>query len=565
LAAGIIERGVRDLNRFASKHLVVLFVILAMVVVVGCGQGQDAGEDTADTGEETEETKEPEEEKEPEGPSRVVVAQGSGAASWDPPQDWNTAPEWVINNAYDCLLFTSADGSEYVPMLATDWERLDEVTLRMNLREGVKFHDGTDFDAEDVKYHYERIRDGDRETYIVTNQYDFFEDIVIHDPYTLDFVTPEPDSLLLNKLSQTACGIVSKEYVEEVGPEGVHKSPMGTGPWKLKDWGRDEFVLFERNDDYWGEKPEFEEFEFKVIPEPSTRVAELLTGGVDITYEIRPQDKDRIDAKDNLETFWAKTDRGYSLYPRMGVNPQFEGEPELDREFATEDPRVREAIELALNKEELREVTGGNGEPYRARMFEPVPEANPDLYGPEANLYDPDKAKQILEEAGYAEGEPTLVFHASSAYPTGDIARVIEKMLEDVGFTVELKLLDTQTFNTEIYFPRRTQELILLGLGGNMNPFFGTLSFHSSRRESYGGVGAGSEEIDNLLNCAWTTVLDDDKRIGCYHEAQQLIADRRMVIGLFQISRLWGVNADKVEYTPRYDNHIKGVDIKKAD
>ncbi|MEX2355778.1 MAG: ABC transporter substrate-binding protein [Thermaerobacterales bacterium] len=496
-----------------------------------------------------------------EGPFKVVVAQAADAASWDPPQDWNTAPEWLISNAYDCLLFKSPDSGSFEPKLATSWEQIDDLTFRVHLREGVKFHDGTELTAEDVKFHYERIAEGPRELYIVTDQYKFFDEIVIHDDYTFDFVTPAPDSLLLQKLSQTACGIVSKDYVEEVGPDGVHREPMGTGAYKLVEWVRGEHVTFEANEDWWGGKPDVDEFEFRIIEEASTRVAELLTGGVDLTYGILPQDEDRLNAKDNLSTVWSPTDRGYQLYTRIEVHPDYVGDPELDREFATFDPRVREAIELAIDKYALRDIAGGEGEAFRARLFKPLPEAHPDLYGPQANLYDPDRARAILQEAGYGDGEPTLVFHASAAWPGEDIALAVGDMLEQVGFNVDLRILDTTTFNQEIYFPRRTQELVLLGLGGQMNPFFALFSFRCV--QTAGNYGYCNEELDPLIESAWEEVHDDARRYEMYQEASYIIAEDRPVIGLFQTSQLWGIN-DRIEYTPRTDNHIFGAEIKRA-
>src|SRR5690606_17416833 len=155
-------------------------------------------------------------------------------------------------------------------------------------REGIKFVDGTELTAADVKFHYERVRDGSREQYIVRDQYQFFTDIVIHDDYTLDFITPAPDAELESKLSQTGCGIPSKAFVEANGAEAPSDYPVRTGPYILEEWEKDERVVYRANPDYWRGEPRVKEFIFRNIPEASTRLAELLTGGVDVTFGLNP-------------------------------------------------------------------------------------------------------------------------------------------------------------------------------------------------------------------------------------------------------------------------------------
>jgi len=540
-----------------------MVLLLALVLVLGACTTEEA--EPPATGGEAEEPTTPAE------PVRIVVAQDEGAVSWDPPQDWETPSEWLIENAYDYLFIRSADGSDWVPQLAKSWERLDDYTIRFDLVDNAKFHDGTPLTCEDVKYHYERIINGTRELYIVHDQYQWIDTLTCVDDHTIDIKSDEPDSLFMWKLAQTntGAGIPSKAYVEEVGPEGIHRKPMGSGLFKLKDWARDEYVLFEVNRDYWNQSaiPNYDELMFKIIPEPSTRAAELLAGNVDIAWKLTPQDKDRVDNNDGTHASWSLSDVGYQLAVRTGVNPNYEGDPKLDRKFTTEDWRIRKAIELALDKTALRDIVGGDGQPFRARNFEPLPEANPDLYGPEANLYDPEEATALIQEAGYGPGEAKLVFHARSAYPDADIARAIESMLEDVGFDVELIILDNQTFNSDVYFPRKSQELMLNGLGGNMNPFFLSFGFSSARVNEYGRVenvpdiDNYHERVDSLLNTAWTTVSDDKKRIGAYHEAFSLIAEARARgIGLFQVSTLWGLS-DRVDFSPRFDENIMGENI----
>ncbi len=544
-----------------SKWMLVVMLALFVLLSLSCAPAVDPDEPDPD---ENDVDVEPEE---PTEPRRIIVAQGTGVGSWDPPVDWSSPGEWIIDNAYDRLLDSTADASDKEPLLAHSWETIDEVTTRFYLREEVEFHDGTEFTAEDVKFHFERVRDGTREQYIQQPVFQFFEDIVIHDPYTLDFVTPEPDTLLLTRLHMTGSGIVSKDYVESVGTDEVHRSPMGTGPFKLVDWARDEFVLFEANNNYWGGRPDYDELEFRIIPEASTRVAELLTEGVDIVHQVPPADWDRVRNASGVNLIESPTGQSFLLLPRLGRHPNYEGEPELDRDFTTEDVRIREAIELAIDKKSLIEIAGGIGEPIRHRTFYPLPEANPDLYGDQANLYNPDRAEELIEEAGYAPGEAELVFHARSVFPQEDIARVITDMLEEVGFEVDLRILDQATFDSEIYQPRRTQELSLQPLGGGFSPRWGVELYTSDWLTASTTLGSHESEavqrIDELVNIAFTETLDNERRLNAYHEVASIVAEERINIALFHAFKMWGIN-ENINWTPRVDEMIRGQDISLA-
>lgn len=495
-------------------------------------------------------------------PLRVVVAQDRDAEDWDPPVGWQTESEWIEMNAYDCLLFRNATHADYVAGLATRWERVGDLTMRFHLRRNVRFHDGSPFTADDVKFHYDRIKAGPRERYIVQPQYLFFSEIVVRDPFTVDVVTEAPNTLLLDLMSQTGCGIVSRAYFQRTSRDVLHRAPMGTGPYRLREWVKGERVVLEANRDYWAGKPDVDELIFRIIPEASTRVAELLTSGVDITYKMVQQEEARIKARSNLSAVWGVIDRGYMLFPRIQVNPRYRGTPELDRKFVTDDARVREAIELAIDKYKLRDLIQPGGEAFRSRLFAPTPEANPDLWGRKANLYSPQRARELLAEAGYNSSQ-RLVMHAHDQFPSGDLARAIAQMLRQVGLNIDLRVLDLNTFNTTIYFPRRTQDLILLDLGGNTKPFFGLFSFHTQQALGAAGYGGGKVQLDRLIDCAFQDVRDNDRRIRCYHRANQVIADERYVIGLIQTQQLWGIST-RLRYTPRIDNHIFGAEFKRA-
>ncbi len=545
-------------NLLKDKRLFGLVVILLALIVVGliaCGPA--ATPDEPEEPEEPVEPDEPEEPEEPEEPIRIVVAQADDVKSWDPPQDWVTAANWVTMNAYDSLLFPDAESGEFIPELATSWERIDELTMRFHLREGVKFHNGVEFTADAVKYNIERVQQGTREEFIVHNEWLWIDEVRVIDDYTVDIITEEPDTLVLHKLASAVMGYVEPGHAEAVGLEGLHREPMGTGPFFFVEWVRDEHVLLEANPDHY-DAPGIDEIMYRSIPEASTRVAELLTGGVHVVHVIPPADWDRVEAASGVAAVERPTGTAYLLIPRMAVHPDYGGIPELDREFTTEDLRIREAIELAIDKHAIISLVGDIGQPIRHRLFPPVPEANPDLYGQAANLYDPERARELIGEAGYAPGEAQIVFHARGVFPQEDIARTITDMLEDVGFDVDLILMDPSSFASDVYHPRKTQELILLPLGGGYNPRWGVFGYQMALADQYGLPAR--EETDELINICFTETMDNDRRIQAYHEIARIVAEERWNIGLFHEFTKWGVD-ERLDWLPRVDMAIRGRDM----
>ena len=164
------------------------------------------------------------------------------------------------------------------------------------------------------------------------------------------------------------------------------------------------------------------------------------------------------------------------------------------------------------------------GEAFRTRMFRPLPEANPNLWGHAANLYNLEPARQLLQEAGFRAGEPRLVFGVADTWPDNDLARSITQMLERAGFSIDLRLEDFNTFLNDIFFPAASQELMLTHIGGNPNPFFALRSLTTARGSGYSLGNAG---LDRIIRCAASEVSDNQKRLDCFYRANQEIVDQR--------------------------------------
>jgi peptide/nickel transport system substrate-binding protein len=489
--------------------------------------------------------------------NQIVVAQGQGVENWDPPAGWDTASEWIEMNVYDCLVYPDRESGEIVGWLAESWENVDDTTWRLQLREGVTFHDGTPFTAEDAKFSIDRILEGSREQFIVYNQWQFVDEVTILDDYTIEITTDEPDPSFLSALAGTGCGVVSKDYVERVGDDGLANAGMGTGPFKLVEYDRDEFVILEANEDWWGGKPEIDRLVFRVIPEISTRVAELLTGGVDIAPGILPQDWDRIESDPRLEIETYLTDRVYGLTIAHAPPPGVDA-------VATSIPEIREAIDLAIDREELIDLAGG-GVATQTRLTPPIPcwdAVDPPLY--DTNPYDPERAREVLASTGYPDvpGGPTITLHGTFGQYIAqrEIAETIAAMLEDVGFEVELDIREFSTFRETVY-RGNNEELMLQSLGNfTTDPWLFILNYDSRFGERIPTRGRFSNPELDTLAAAANVEMNPERRCELVAEYAQMVADFRPTIELLQMEDALAI-PEAVSWTPPSDGMLLFVNL----
>ncbi len=451
--------------------------------------------------------------------------------------------EAVAVNIYDYLYFRDK-GGELQPALATDWELIDDYTWRFYLREGVKFHNGEEFNAQSVKVTLERVAQDSG----LTNHthYSTIEKVEIIDDYTVDIITNVPDPILINRISRTGSGMLPPEYFQEVGMEGFIQNPIGTGPYKFVEWQRDGYVRLEVFEDYWRGTPEISEVEFRVIPEASTRISELLTGGVDIALEIPPFEKPRIDSRDGKRTIDSPTIRVMLLYVRL-----MEGYP-------TEDLKIRMAIDLAIDRQLIiDEFLEGAGTPVRSRLLPGAFGFNERLY--DVDVYNPTRAKHLLREAGYEDGGPTIEImgpHDRHAVDR-EVLEAIGAMLEEVGFDVNLEILSWSAVTSRVA-DRDHSEVRWANLANTL--WDGGLAVDYLRYErSDDVIGFDSPEYSELVLAAAQN-MDLEEREKQYQKIAEWIAEERLMIHLFQLDTIYGVD-ESVIWEPRVDEMIWVYDI----
>lgn len=451
------------------------------------------------------------------------------------------------------------------PGLAESWKPINETTWEFKLRKGVKFHDGGDFTAEDVKFTIERLPNVPNSPSSFAGAVGAVKEVEIVDDYTVRIHSDKPAPLTPRDFASFA--IVSKKAVEGKGTEDFNSgvATIGTGPYKLVEWARGDKIVYERNEDYWGEKPEWTMITVRPITNDGTRVAALKSGDVDLINFVPPADVKHMDADKKLALHKSSSTRLIYLHidtdreetPMVtGNNGEKIKNPYLDL-------RVRKAISKAINREAIV-----------ARIMEglaiPASQMLPDGYeGTSTNLkpekYDPKGAKALLAEAGYPDGFKIVIHGPNDRYVNdGDIAQAIAQMLTKVGIKTEVN-----TMPKAVYFGKASAlefSLMLVGWATDTGEHSNCVKSLLHTFDKDGGYGKSNRgrysnpEVDRLLEEALVTV-DPAKHNELLVKSVELGMDDLGIIPIhFQVS-VWGTKKGLV-YNGRTDGYTLPHEIK---
>lgn len=475
----------------------------------------------------------------------LTVAQTVDIPGFDPHDHGLTAVEAVLTNIFDYLMFRDADGT-IQPALATGYEQVDDLTWRFTLRDDVVWHDGEPFTGEDVKFSFERVaRDS---TLFEHDSFRQITEVEVVGPHEILIRTEGPDPVLLSRISRKGAAIVPAHVIEAVGWEGFSVAPVGTGPFRFVEWVRDDRVVFEAYPDHWRGAPAWDRLVFRAIPENATRIGELITGAVDIAVNVPSQDVERIAAADGVTVVSQPTTRIMMLLFNTADDKP------------TSDPRVREAIELAIDKELLIEVVAdGFGVPVGARVSPGVNAAPMKYY--DQNAYDPERAVALLAEAGYGPGELTVALQGPAGrYPgDADTLAVVQVMLEAVGVNSTVESLEWSAYNSRIWGANNVENVALIGLANSL--FDGWFALRTLPCDGAYALRTNwcNPAFDQLLADAEFN-LDLEERARQIEAAYDIVTAERPMIALFQIDALVGV-AERIDWQPRPDEMIWAFDI----
>ncbi|PQO22329.1 ABC transporter substrate-binding protein [Rhodobacteraceae bacterium WD3A24] len=451
-------------------------------------------------------------------PGVLIVGQIAEPQSLDPHAVTAVNDFRILMNVYDGLVRYAPGTLQVEPALATDWEISDDGTVyTFDLREGVEFHDGTPFDAEAVVFNFERMLD-EEHPYHDTGPFplSFFfsavDEVEAVDDGTVRFTLNEPYAPFLSNLAYPTGLIVSPEAVREHGDE-FGRNPVGTGAFTFAEWQSNQRVVVERNPDYWDGAPELQAVVFRPITDANTRVAEMLSGGIDLMVEVPPTSLSQFEGP------------GYNVIEQAGPHVWF---LILNlREGPFTDQRVRQAANYAVNKEALvNDVLEGTANVAAG----PTPPAfawahNEDL---EPYPYDPERARALLAEAGVENPEVTFYVTEGGSGMLDPVAMgtAIQADLEAVGFDVTIETYEWNTFlgrvNPGLEGEADMAEMAWMTNDPDTLPF---LTLRSAAMPDEGGFNSGyysNSEVDELLEQARRST-DQDERARLYREMQEIV------------------------------------------
>lgn len=426
----------------------------------------------------------------------------------------------ILMNMYDGLVRYKDGTLEVEPALATEWTISDDGKVyTFTLREGVTFHDGSAFDAEAVKFNFDRMLD-EAHPYHDTGPFplSFFfssvESVDVIDAQTVAFKLNAPYAPFLSNLAYPTGLIVSPAAVMEHGAD-FGRNPSGTGAFTFGEWRSNEAVVVQANPDYWDGAPELETVVFRPITDANTRTAEMLAGGIDLMVEVPPV---------ALSEFQGDT---YTVHEQAGPHVWFLILNAKEGPFA--DVRVRQAANYAINKEAIvNDVLEGTAEVAAG----PTPPAfawayNPDL---EPYPYDPEKARALLAEAGAEGAELTFYVTEGGSGMLDPVAMgtAIQADLEAVGLDVTIETYEWNTFlgNVNPGLEGKADMAEMAWMTNDPD----TLPFLALRTEAWpdkGGFNSGyysNPEVDALLDAA-RVQTDQDERARLYKEMQVIVQE----------------------------------------
>ncbi len=473
---------------------------------------------------------------------KMTISTPQDPGSWDPIDTFLVQWAAVSTNIFDGLTYRGPD-LKIVPGLAESWEELDEgKRLRFKLRQGVKFHNGEDFNAAAVKFTFERLLGEQGAKGPQRSNYTSIESIDVIDDYTVDLKLKAPDPVLLTKLAGYGGMIVPPKYITEKGEDNFNLNPVGTGAFKFTSYQPKVNIKLEANADYWGGAPKLSELEYRFIAEPATAVAELQAGRVDLVIPptIPIGMLPVIEADDKLEILSVP-------------GPTVDALRFNTRDGITADPKVRKAIIMAVDRATIvQSILAG-------QASEIVSFQSALSFGYDAELkalpYDPEGAKKLLAEAGVKAGTALQIDIRGNDATMNEVAQVISSYLSMVGLTATIKPYETNVITNDIIPQGKTGAMFQQKWGGWTFDFDNTAyaMYHSGEKWN---PYDKDEKMDKLLE-SQRPLTDRAEREKILKEVGAYAAERALELPLYNTNAIFGINKRVKGFVAPPDNRLK--------
>jgi peptide/nickel transport system substrate-binding protein len=437
------------------------------------------------------------------------------APTWfDPAEMSGIITPYMVYYAVHDALVKAMPGQPFAPSLAASWTLSDDgLIYEFVLRDGVKFHDGEEVTAEDVKFSYERYHGAASKTLK-----DRVAAVETPDPKHVVFrlKRPWPDFMTFYTSATAAAWIVPKKYLQRVGDEGFKKAPIGAGPYRFVSFTPGLELTLEAVADYWRKPPSVKRLVLKVIPDEATRLAALERGEIDIAYSIRGELAEEIARSNDL-----------ALKPTLIQAPFWLYFPDQwDAKSPWHDRRVRLAASLAVDRKNINQALTLGHSRITGSI---IPDSFAYYWQPPAPEYDPARARKLLAEAGYQGGFDAGDYYCDASY--ANLAEAVINNLQEIGIRAKLLPLERAAF-FKGYAEKKFKNIIQGGSGA-----FGNAA---TRLEAFvvkdGTYAYGSyPDIDALFD-KQAGELDVAKREAMLQRMQQLVQERAIYAHIWQLS-----------------------------
>ncbi|WP_432970106.1 ABC transporter substrate-binding protein [Dactylosporangium sp. CA-233914] len=484
----------------------------------------------------------------PNASTVVRIALSSGLDKLDPHVSSNGSDMDIMRQIYETLLEIDPKTGDLKPSLATSYELVNPTTWRFALRRDVQFTNGEKFNAEAVKYSIDRILNPATAS-TNASQLSSIKAVTVVDEFTVDVVTSYPDPSLVRRMQPVGGSgrvfIAPPKYFAEHDKEYLSNHPVGTGPFKLKEWKKGQSLTFERNESYWGQKPDVTEAVVSFIPENATRVNALLAGQVDLIGAVPIQDIDRLEKTNGVHI--AESGRGMVITLSLDMR-----KPPFDN------LKVRQAFAHAINTREIVDkILGGHGVVLGVPMAPEVPQFDKSI---QPYDYDPKLAKQLLAESGYTPQQLTINTKTSNGRFNADaqIYEFVNKQLNDVGFTVNPQAVEWG----------RLVAQLAQGDGG---PFLMTgWDFSEGSPSKQKSFLHKTSPMKMAVLPQWDAVVDraerttnQDENLQLWQEAQKIEHDEYAIGAIWRLNAVYGVS-DRVQWEPSFGENLILKQIRVA-
>lgn len=464
----------------------------------------------------------------------VVIASVSDVSTLDPHLlDVNHPTGSVIWSLFDSLVRRGADGRD-LPRLASSWERRDDLTWRFHLRRDVKFQDGSAFTARDVKFSIDRMGITPFNTETQLWPQTTLKEARIVDDYTVDLITGKPSVTMLYWLEEAF--IVPEAYYTAHDAAYVNTHPLGSGPYSLVEWIPGDHVTLAANPAYFDGAPSIKEVVFKVVPDVSTRLNALATGDVDLAVELTADSAGR-----------ANTPHSHAI-ESVGLRKIHFGIAQKGRQPALRDPRVRQALNYAIDVQTMIATLMHGSTTALTSVVNP-PNADPTLT---PYTYRPERARQLLREAGYAQGFDLDIDFSPMWGQDKDVSETVAGYLNAVGIRTHLHQDEWSEFRRKLS-DQGFDGIFFAGWAALISPPVELVIFTCGQEDNASGYC--DPAYDDLVHRA-AAEYDETKRKELVNAAQRIVWDRAYWVFLWHGPVYAGIS-NRIDLDLRPDDYLE--------